>query len=278
MGLLDDKVALITGGGAGIGRGIARRFVREGAAVVIAEYDADRCATIERELADLGGRAVVLQGDVRVKGDVEDAVRAAVDAFGGLDVLVNNAFTLSPRVLLEHKTDEMLDRTLHAGLWAGWWAMRAARPIMAERGGGSIVNFSSIDVETAAFLNSDYIVTKAALHGLSRSAAHEWGRFGIRVNVIAPTAMGTHFEQLAASTPGFADYAASIKPLGRNGDPEEDIAPVVVFLGSQMSRFVTGELIHVDGGLHMPGYASRPADISALEQAALEQGPDQADG
>jgi NAD(P)-dependent dehydrogenase (short-subunit alcohol dehydrogenase family) len=264
MGLLDGKVALITGGGAGIGRGVARRFVREGASVVIAEYNDEYAAQIERELKELGGRAVVVKTDVRVKEQVLAAVQACVDSFGGIDTVVNNAFTLSPKVLLEQKTDEMLDSTLHAGLWASWWSMQAARPLMIERGGGSVINFYSIDVETAAWLNSDYNITKSAIRGLTRSAANEWGRYNIRVNLIAPTAMGTVFHKLAAEWPGFAERAAERKPLGRNGDPEEDIAPVVVFLASEMSRYVTGELIHVDGGLHMPGYDSRPPNLEEL--------------
>ncbi|MDB5424628.1 MAG: family oxidoreductase [Phenylobacterium sp.] len=269
MGLLAGKVALITGGGGGIGRGVARRFVREGAAVVVAEMNPEFCRQIETELKDeLGGQALVLQADVREKADVLGAVQAAVDTFGGLDILINNAFTLSPRVLLEQKTDEMLDSTLHAGLWAGWWAMQAARPHMIARGGGSIVNYYSIDVEAAAWLNGDYIITKSALRGLTRSAAHEWGRFNIRVNLIAPTAMGNVFKMLAAQIPGFAERAAAMSPLGRNGDPEEDIAPAVVFLACDMSRFVTGELLNVDGGLHMPGYDSKPPDLAELQAQA----------
>jgi len=267
MGLLDGKVALVTGGGGGIGRGIARKFIREGATVVVAEFNDDYCASIKQELTEeLGGRAEVIKADVRVKDQIQGAVERTVELFGGIDILVNNAFTLSPKVLLEQKTDNMLDATLHSGLWAGWWSMQAARPHMVARGGGSIINFYSIDVETAAWLNSDYNITKSALRGLTRSAAHEWGRFNIRVNLLSPAAMGTVFHRMAEAMPGFAEMAASRKPLLRNGDPEEDIAPVAVFLASEMSRFVTGEMINVDGGLHMPGYQSRPPNVAEMEQ------------
>ncbi|WP_199170760.1 SDR family NAD(P)-dependent oxidoreductase [Caulobacter sp. FWC2] len=120
MGLLDGKVALVTGGGGGIGRGIARRFIREGATVLVAEFNEDYCATIKAELTEeLGGRAEVIKADVRVKDQIQGAVQKAVDLFGGLDILVNNAFTLSPKVLLEQKTDEMLDSTLHSGSGRG---------------------------------------------------------------------------------------------------------------------------------------------------------------
>ncbi len=267
MGLLDGKVAIVTGGGGGLGRGIARRFVREGAAVVITEINDDFCKSIKKELTEeLGGRAVVLKGDVRKKEDVLAGVDAAVKNFGGLDILVNNAFSLTPRVLLEQKTDEMLESTLRSGLWAAWWGMQAARPHMIARGGGNIVNFYSIDAETGAWLNGDYVITKSALLGLTRSAANEWGRFNIRVNAIAPTGMGNVFKKLEQEIPGFAEHAARANPLGRNGDPEEDVAPAVLFLVSNLSRYVTGELVHVDGGLHMPGYDSRPPNLAELQK------------
>ncbi|WP_109526627.1 MULTISPECIES: SDR family NAD(P)-dependent oxidoreductase [Nocardia] len=263
MPLLEDKIALITGGGAGFGRGMVTRFAQEGARVLVAEYDAARCEALRHDYEG-DDRVHIVATDVREKDQVLAAVDAAVKTFGGLDILVNNAITLSPRLPLEQKTDEILDGTLHAGLWAAWWAMHAARPHLRARGGGSIINFSSIDVETGAWLNADYVVTKSAIMGLTRNAAHEWGRFGIRVNAIAPAGMGSQFMNYVEEIPGFAERSAALKPLGRNGDPEHDIAPVAVFLASEMSRYVTGELIHVDGGLHLPGYQSRPPDLTAF--------------
>lgn len=265
MGLLTNKVALITGAGGGIGRGVARRFAREGAAVVIAEIDEKSSAEVALELEALGGQALFVRTDVMEKASVLAAVDAAVGHFGGLDILINNAFVPTPNVRFEDKTDEMLEQTLTSTIKASWWAMHAALPHMRNRGGGKIVNFYSIDTEIGAWLHADYNTAKAGILGLTRSAAAEWGRFNITVNAIAPTAMGATFHKLAAENPGFAERAAAMRPLGRCGDPEEDIGPAVVFLSSDLSRYVTGEAMHVDGGLHLPGYNSRPADVPVRE-------------
>lgn len=265
MKLLQDKVALITGAGGGIGRGVARRFVRDGAAVVIAEIDEVTGAAVAQECQALGGRAVFVRTDVMDKASVEAAVAAAVQAFGGLDILVNNAFVPTPNVLLEDKTDEMLQRTLLSTVWASWWAMKAALPHFRARGGGKIINFYSIDVELGAWQHGDYNTAKGGILGLTRSAAAEWGRFNVNVNAIAPTAMGATFHKLCADNPGFAEKSAAMRPLGRCGEPEDDIGPVVVFLASEMSRYITGEAMHVDGGLHLPGYNSRPAHVAVRE-------------
>lgn len=265
MGLLTKKVALITGAGSGIGRGVARAFAREGAAVIIAEVCEETGTQTAREIEELGARALFVRTDVMQKASIEAAIEAAVVKFGGLDILVNNAFVPTPNVRLEDKTDAMLEQTLTSTIKASWWAMRAALPHMRARGGGKIVNFYSIDVDIGAWLHADYNTAKAGIIGLTRSAAAEWGRFNITVNAIAPTAMGATFHKLAAENPGFAERSAAMRPLGRSGDPETDIGPVVVFLSSEMSRYVTGEAIHVDGGLHLPGYNSRPADVPVRE-------------
>ncbi|NIB44109.1 SDR family oxidoreductase [Pseudomaricurvus alkylphenolicus] len=265
MRLLENKVAVVTGAGGGIGRGVARRFAREGAAVVVAEIDEKSGRKTAKELEQLGGRGVFVHTDVTSKDSVEAAVRSAVECFGGLDILINNAFVPTPNVLLEDKTDEMLEQTLTSTIKASWWAMRAALPLFRLRGGGKIVNFFSIDVDIGAWLHADYNTAKAGIVGLTRSAAAEWGRFNITVNAVAPTAMGATFHKLAADNPGFAEKSAAMRPMGRCGDPEEDVAPAVVFLASDLSRYVTGETLHVDGGLHLPGYNSRPEGIPIVD-------------
>lgn len=262
---LTDKVALVTGGGGGIGRGIAEKFAQEGAHLIIAEIDELKGRQAVRDLRAGGAQAHFIKTDVRRQTDVKAAVALTIETFGGIDILVNNAFALSPNVTLENKTDEMLDSTLKSGGWAAWWAMKASLESMKARGGGKIINFFSIDAEVGAWFHADYNMSKMAILGLTRSAAAEWGRFNINVNAIAPAAMGEVFYKLAEENPGFAEAAAQRKPLGRNGEPEADIAPVVVFLASAMSDFVTGELIHVDGGLHLPGYNSKPVDLSELD-------------
>jgi NAD(P)-dependent dehydrogenase (short-subunit alcohol dehydrogenase family) len=267
-GLLEGKVAIVTGGAKGLGAGISRRMAREGAKLVITGREGaatEAAAKVIRD--DFGTAAIGFAADMGVKDDVFAMIARAVSEFGALDILVNNASQLSPNILLENKTDEMLRRTLEIGTWGNWWAMQAAFPHMKARG-GSIVNFYSIDAQTGAWLHSDYNMNKGAILGLTRSAAVEWGRFNIRVNAIAPTGLGQVFAQLVKDVPGFLDAVTENNPLLRAGDPEDDIGPVVVFLASEMSRFITGELINVDGGQNLPGYVSKPHNLAELEGAA----------
>lgn len=267
-GLLKDKVAIVTGGAKGLGYGISRAMADAGASLLISGRDGAAAERVAEEIRrDFGTQAVGMAADMAVKADVEAMVQRAVDEFGGLDCLVNNGSALSPNVLLEQKTDEMLAQTLGIGVWGCWWGMRAALPHMKKRGGGSIINFYSIDADTGAWLHADYNINKMGIVGLTRSAAVEWGRFNIRVNAIAPTGMGQVFAQLAQEHPGVLEMATASTPLKRAGDPERDIGPPVVFLASEMSRFVTGDLINVDGGQHLPGYVSIPANLADMEAA-----------
>jgi 3-oxoacyl-[acyl-carrier protein] reductase len=255
------KTALVTGGGRGIGRGVALSLAAAGAAVAIVEIDPVHGANVAREISDRGGRALFVPTDVSHKMDVLEAVKRTAQAFGGLDILVNSAIALSPEVPIEEKTDENLAFMLGTGVWPAWWAMRASLPFMKQSGGGRIINFYSNDADSGAWLHSDYNVAKGAVLALTRSAALEWARYNVLVNAICPAAAGFTFERLQATAPDLALAAHKRNPLGRIGDPERDIGPVAVFLASPAASYITGEVIHVDGGQHLPRRDSRPAGL-----------------
>jgi NAD(P)-dependent dehydrogenase (short-subunit alcohol dehydrogenase family) len=264
MGQFDGKVALITGAGQGIGRGSALAFARAGASVVIAEISEEHGSRVEAEILQHGGKAKFVRTDVSKKSDVVKAVQTAIDTFGRIDILVNAALKLPTPVVMEKKTDAMLAEQLAIGVWGSWWNMHAVLPFMRDQGGGRIINFTSIDVDTGAWLHADHSVVKAGIAAMSRSAAIDWARFNINVNVIAPVAASAAFDQMCRDRPGLREQAGKAVPLGRMGDPERDIAPVVVFLASDASRFMTGATIPVDGGLNMPRGNSTPADLTAF--------------
>lgn len=265
MGRLDGQVALITGGGKGIGRGIARRFAREGAKVVVAEIDEDAGKQVAGDLSELGGEGVFVRTDVSQKADIQAAVAAAQETYGRIDVLVNNAIALTPDVLLEQKTDEMFEKTMKVGLWSVWWGMQAVFPFMRDNGGGRIINFYSVDADNGNWVHGDYNTAKGGVQALTRTAGIQWARFNILVNAIAPIAASDAFASMVAENPGLADAVPLMIPCGRMGDPEDDIAPVAAFLASEDSRFITGATIPVDGGLHVPRLNTRPPDLTVFD-------------
>jgi NAD(P)-dependent dehydrogenase (short-subunit alcohol dehydrogenase family) len=250
-GRLAGRVAVVTGAGQGVGRGIARRFAREGAAVTVAEIDAARGEAVAAELAALGAKSLFVPTDVSRRDAVEAMVGATVDRFGGLDILVSNAQWVSDKVPLEDKTDEMLAGTLGSGLWATFWAMQAALPHLRERGGGRVINLCSLIGRTGQPGYADYAATKEAIAGLTRVAANEWARDGILVNAIAPVARTPAVDRYAVDHPEAVRAAEQANPLGRLGDPEDDIGGVALFLASDDARYVTGVTIDVDGGAHL---------------------------
>src|SRR3546814_4965474 len=151
MKLLEGKVGIVTGGAKGLGHGISRRMAREGASLLITGRDGAATEKVAAEIRDeFGTQAIGISADVGIKEQIEAMVERAVSDFGGLDILVNNASQLSPNILLEHKTDEMLKRTLELGTWGTWWALRAAFPHMTERGRGALVTFFSSHPPTGA--------------------------------------------------------------------------------------------------------------------------------
>ena len=248
--LLAGKVAIVTGGGGGIGRGISERFAEEGAAVVIAEIDSTRARETQLAITGEGGRAVSVVADVRDPGVAAALVTAARDAFDRIDVLVNNVGHFGgARKAFHEQTDEEWDDLYRVNLGHVLTCSRAVLPVLLEQGdGGAIVNVSTIEAFRAIPNRAVYSAFKAAITGLTRSLAVEYARDRIRVNAIAPDV--TETLQVPYSRWVSAEDEHLIPtwvPLGRFGAPA-DVAGAALFLASDLSGFVTGTTVHVDGG------------------------------
>ncbi|MCV7344422.1 SDR family NAD(P)-dependent oxidoreductase [Mycolicibacterium rhodesiae] len=252
-GALEGRVALVTGAGAGIGAGIARKFADEGARVVVAEFDAAAGTSVADEI---GGLFVAT--DVSNREQVENAVAAAVSEYGSIDVLVNNAWGGGSIGRVENKTDDELAHGLAVGYYGPFWAMRKAFGHMKDRGWGRVINMCSLNGVNAHIGSLEYNAAKEALRTLTRTAAREWAPTGVTVNAICPAAKSQAFLAVAAQHPEIAEIADAANPMGRMGDPYDDIAPVAVFLASEGSRYLTGNTLFADGGSHINGVAWAP--------------------
>ncbi len=246
MNRLEGKVAVVTGASQGIGLAIAQAFAREGAAVVVSARRGDVIEEVARQLQQGGAKAIGVQADVARREDAKRTIAAAADEFGRLDILVNNAqATLQANV--EDITDEAIDLTLGSGLLGTLYHMQAAFPYLRERG-GSVINFGTRQGIYGEPGDGIYGAGKEAIRALSRSAAREWGQFGIRVNVINPAAASPAARAFLDANPIRAQQYYDAISLGRFGEPDEDIAPIAVFLASEDSRYLTGQTLNADGG------------------------------
>ena len=260
MGRLQDRAAIVTGAGDGIGRGIARRFAAEGARVLVAERDAGSGRAVAEELgSEFGAEAHFLHTDVSKKDDVLAMVAAASAAFGTVDILVNNAWGGGGGLSrVEHQSDEHMSEGMHVALYGPFWAMQAVFPIMRAQGRGHIINLCSLNGVNAHMGTVHYNCAKEALRTLTRTAAREWAQYGIIANVICPGAKTAAARALEKANPELIAAAERSNPMGRMGDPEADIAPVAVFLASDDARYLTGNTLFVDGGGHINGVAWAP--------------------
>ena len=259
--MLEQRVALVTGAGAGIGRGIAREFARHGATVVVAECNEDTGRAVADELGSLGGQGLFVPTDVTRLETVRAAVDTVVARYARLDILVNNAYptmTHAPARLEEIDHGRLAD-SMTAGFHSVAVAMTAALPPMRAARYGRIINICSLNGVNAHRYTADYNTAKEAVRAYTRTAAVEWAPLGITANIICPGARTTPYEALMQFNPDMAEQISAVNPMGYMGDPEVDIAPVAVFLASDMSRYVTGNTLFADGGGHINGVPWAPA-------------------
>jgi NAD(P)-dependent dehydrogenase (short-subunit alcohol dehydrogenase family) len=241
---IDGKVAIVTGAGNGIGRATALRLARAGGKVLVADVEADSAEETAGLIRSQGGDAMASLTDVGVTADLKAMVRRAVEAYGRVDILHNNAYWLALKDAVEH-TEEEWDRTMAVCLKATWYTSKLAIPEMLRAGGGAIVNTASVHSLIGFPKYPGYDAAKAAICGLTRQLAAEYGPRGIRVNAVLPGGIDTRAWASAGQTEKDA-FAATV-PLRRLGRPEE-IASAVLFLVSDDASYVNGASLIVDGG------------------------------
>jgi NAD(P)-dependent dehydrogenase (short-subunit alcohol dehydrogenase family) len=259
MNVLEGRVAIVTGAGAGIGFGVARALASEGARVVIANRTKTTgeaaAAEIERDFGDRGAKAIYLETDVSRRDSILAMVAGSVAEFGRADILVNNATPTEGTARLEKMSGDAMQAHLDVNYLGAFWAMQAVFPHMKAKGWGRIITMCSLNGINAHQYTAMYNGSKEAARALTRTAAVEWGRHGITANVLCPFAATPSWHTFEKYDPKGAQSIVLGNPSRRVGDSEADIGPVAVFLASDQSRYVTGNTIHADGGGHINGVA-----------------------
>ena len=246
MSKLQDKVVIITGGAGGIGGGIAKAMVKEGAIVTIVDVNEETGKAKEKELQVISPKSMFLQANLMDHKNLGKIIQTVVETYGRLDVLVNNAHA-SKQVSIEETSQADLDLSFGTGFYPTFYLMQAALPYLKESK-GNVINFASGAGLAGHETQGAYAAAKEAIRGVSRVAANEWGKFGINVNLISPIANSPGVQEWAKAQPEYYEEVKNKIPMGRFGDVEEDIGRVAVFLASEDSRYITGQTIMVDGG------------------------------
>ena len=247
MGVLDEQVAIVTGAGQGIGRGVALAVAAEGARVALLGRTLSKCESVATEIADRGGTAIAIECDVEHRDRIDAAVEHVTSAWGRVDLLVNNAQSMVFRSI-RTMTDDDMDTMWRSGPMASLRLMQACFPHLRATK-GCVVNMGSGSGIVPQPAMSGYAMVKEAVRTLSRTAAVEWGRYGIRVNSICPLAESPGANGFDDATSAADEVTAAI-PLGRWGDAEADVGRGVVYLAGPDGRYVTGMTLMIDGGFN----------------------------
>jgi NAD(P)-dependent dehydrogenase (short-subunit alcohol dehydrogenase family) len=246
MGVLEGKVALITGAGQGVGRGIALAMAKEGAAIAVVDRNGETAAETVSLIEDVSGSALYRICDVRNSDEVNACVASVVEALGTVDILVNNAVDAKVGIPLQDVDDEEFLISFASGPFASFWFMRACFPYLQD--GGRVINLRSGTENQSMVGYGAYVAAKAAVGGLTRAAAREWGRKGITVNALAPFALSPSAEADLAREPGRLDAVYRQLSIPRSADVEADVGRAAVFLAGPDATFITGCTLSVDGG------------------------------
>lgn len=245
--MLSDKVAIVTGASRGIGRAIALALAAQGAKVVASARNAEALAQLAEEIKAQGGDALAVVGDVALEDDANNLVKQAVEAYGQVDVFVNNAGITRDGLLLRMKNDDW-DAVLDTNLKGAFLCTRAVAKVMSKQRSGRIINISSVVGEMGNAGQANYCASKAGLLGLTKSVARELARRNVTVNAITPGFITT--EMTEDMTEKAQEAMTEQIPLGRPGSAE-DVANAVIFLASDQSAYITGQVLGVNGGMYM---------------------------
>lgn len=245
---LKGKVVIITGGGQGVGFGVATAFVKEGANVVITGRTESKLIKAKENLEKLNKITVLpIVADGGKEEDVKKVIDETVSEFGRIDILVNNAQASKSGLLLKDHTKEDFDLAINSGLYATFYYMKGAFPYLKDSK-GSVINFASGAGISGRLGQSSYAAAKEGIRGLSRVAATEWGEYGININVVCPLVMTEGLKKWKEEYPDLYKQTIQSIPMKRFGDAETDIGRICVFLASDDAKFITGETITVQGG------------------------------
>ena len=262
MGFLTGKTAIITGGGravlsdgtcGSIGYGIATAYAKEGANLVLTGRNEKKLADAKEELERLYGiKVLAVPADVNAGADneatVNGVVKSAIDAFGRIDVLINNAQASASGVTIEKNTTEQFDLAIYSGLYATFYYMKACYPYLKETR-GTVINFASGAGLFGNYGQCAYAAAKEGIRGLTRVAATEWGKDGVNANVICPLAWTAQLEKFEQSYPDAFKANVKMPPMGHFGDVEKEIGRVCVQLASPDFKYMSGETITLEGGM-----------------------------